>query len=126
MVKIFSNIIPPASYKALTIWPVLFIREKMKDFFDEVDERHEKIHGEQQKELLFVGALISAVLFVAGAGWWSLTPLPMVFYLYGLCYIAGLIRYGSHRMAYRNNPFEAEAYIFEADTRYLPRRRRFA
>ena len=126
MVKVYSNIIPPAGYKALTIWPILFIRKKMKAWFTEEDERHEKIHGRQQEELLFVGAVIAAVLYVVGCGWWSLLALPLAFYLYGILYLVCLIRYRNHKMAYRNNPFEAEAYLFEADIYYLSRRKHFA
>lgn len=49
MIKIYNNIIPFKGYKALVMWPLLFVRKGAR--FGEVDERHEKIHGEQQKKI---------------------------------------------------------------------------
>lgn len=126
MKKIYNNIIPFKGFKAMTVWPLLFIRNGAKDRFDETDECHEKIHGQQQEELLFAGALIAAVLFVVGCGWWSLLSLPLAFYLYGLFYLIGLLRYRNHKKAYRNNPFEVEAFLYERDAEYLSQRKHFA
>jgi len=38
-----NNIIPFKGYKAITIWPFIFVREEGS--FDEVDLNHENIHG---------------------------------------------------------------------------------
>lgn len=102
MKKIVNNIIPFKGFKALTMWPLLFVREGAR--FNEVDERHEDIHGEQQKEMLLV-----------------LFPL-----WYALEYLVRLCIYRSHKEAYRNISLEQEAYQYQADIYYLSRRKRYA
>ena len=47
-----NNIIPFKGYKAITIWPFIFVRKECS--FDEVDLNHENIHGKQQLELLII------------------------------------------------------------------------
>lgn len=47
-----NSIIPFKGYKAITIWPFIFVREECS--FDEVDLNHENIHGKQQLELLII------------------------------------------------------------------------
>ena len=104
MKKIYSNIIPPAGYKAITIWPFLFIRKKAAARFNDVDERHEYIHGEQQKEMLIV-----------------------FFYLwYGIEWLIRCIQYGNAKTAYKNICFEREAYANETDVIYLDTRKHYA
>ena len=65
--------------------------------------RHETIHYQQQLELLFVGQWI----------------------LYGLFYLIGLVKYKNGSQAYRENPFEREAYANDDDQHYLENRKRF-
>lgn len=66
--------------------------------------RHEKIHFQQQLELLFVFHWLLYALFYA------------------------ISRYKRHRhyIAYRYNPFELEAYRHDEDENYLKNRKRFA
>jgi hypothetical protein len=126
MIVIRNKILPPSGIKALTAWPLLFVRAK---YMTERDERHEGIHGEQQKEMLCVGAILGAMCWVLGAGWWSLLALPLYLWVYCGLYITGLLMGRNWRgglSAYRWNPMEREAYQFEGDTDYLNRRRRFA
>ena len=66
--------------------------------------RHETIHFQQQLELLFV----------------------MQWALYGLFYLVGLLRYRNGSQAYRENPFEREAYGNDKDENYLKNRKRYA
>ena len=47
-----NSIIPFKGYKAITIWPFIFVRKECS--FDEVDLNHENIHGKQQLELLII------------------------------------------------------------------------
>lgn len=47
-----NSIIPFKGYKAITIWPFIFVRKECS--FDEVDLNHESIHGRQQLELLII------------------------------------------------------------------------
>ena len=65
--------------------------------------RHETIHFQQQIELLFVGQWI----------------------LYLLFWLVGLVRYRDGEKAYRENPFEREAYRHDDDEGYLATRRRY-
>lgn len=63
--------------------------------------RHETIHYRQQRELLFVGQWL----------------------LYALFWLILLIKYkGDGKRAYRANPFELEAYIWQSANDYLDNR----
>ena len=125
MIKIFSNTIPFQGYIAITVWPLVFVRKKARVRFTEEVERHENIHGRQQRELLPVGIALCAILALTGCGWWSLLALPIALWLYILSYLLRLAWYRNHKKAYRNNPFEAEAYMYEDDCYYLSRRTPF-
>ena len=69
----------------------------------ESTRQHETIHYQQQLELLFVGQWI----------------------LYGLFHLIGLVRYKDGAQAYRENPFEREAYANEDHSYYLFNRKRY-
>ena len=62
-----------------------------------ITKRHETIHFKQQLELLFVFQWV----------------------LYGLFWLIGFIIYGKTYNAYRNNPFEVEAYEYQTIKEYL-------
>jgi len=66
--------------------------------------RHEAIHWEQQKELLFLG----------------------FFALYFASWLAQLLRHRDGAAAYRAIPFEKEAYAHEDNPSYLDDRSLFA
>ena len=73
----------------------------------EVSERlknHETIHYKQQAELLFIGQWILYVMF----------------------WLTGLIKYRSGSIAYRENPFEREAYTHDQDLTYLNSRKHYS
>ena len=72
-----------------------------KGEIQEITKRHETIHFRQQLELLFIFQWL----------------------LYGLFWLIGLIIYGNSKDAYRNNPFEKEAYENQIDKDYLDNRR---
>jgi heme/copper-type cytochrome/quinol oxidase subunit 2 len=110
MKKIISKHIPFAGYKAMTVWPFIFIRNGMAWAYDERTNRHEHIHGRQQVEMLIASILIVIVLFVVGCGWWSLLTLPIFFYWYGIEYLIRWVHYKNQNNAYRNIAFEREAY----------------
>ena len=61
MIQILNRYIPFGKFKAMAVWPFIFIRRD-KEFRD-IDLRHEVIHGEQQKELLLVGFYVLYGLF---------------------------------------------------------------
>lgn len=91
---------------AITLWPWIFVhpdvdQERMRELIP-----HEKIHLEQQKELLVVGFFI----------------------LYGLFWLINrFIRYGGrNNIAYRKIPFEREAYDKEHVPDYAVKRDMYA
>ena len=125
MIKVYNNIIPAKGFMAMTVWPLLFIKKKEAWRFNDNDERHETIHGEQQKEMLCVAAVISAILFAVGCAWWCcLISVPLFFYWYFTEWLLRLV-FGKGN-AYRNISFERESFRNEKDKSYLGRRRRFA
>jgi hypothetical protein len=67
-------------------------------------KNHETIHYYQQREMLFVFQWL----------------------LYGFFYLAGLIRYGDGAKAYRENPFEREAYDNDQNLDYLKTRKHYS
>lgn len=92
-------------FAPITIWAISFGPFVWcKGELSERVERHETIHFHQQVELLFVFQWL----------------LYLVFYVIGLCV------HRSGRLAYRRNPFEAEAYANDRTEDYLETRRRYA
>lgn len=99
---IYNNVIPFKGFKAITIWPFIFVRSKYEDGgMSDKDIRHETIHLRQQAELLVV-----------------------FFYIWYIC--EWLIRLFQKGNAYRNISFEREAYANEADENYLSHRKHYA
>lgn len=96
MIKVENFLIPFRGYKAITLWPFIFIREGCP--FYQVDENHEKIHGRQQLEMLIIP-----------------------FYLWYL--IEWVIRLFLPGRAYKNISFEREASENEGNTSYLKHRK---
>ena len=90
----------PVEINALSFACFVFCRETLS----KTTLRHETIHYHQQLELLFVG-------------FWA---------LYVFFYLRGLARYFNGEKAYRNNPFEREAYDNERKIKYLERRQLWA
>ena len=88
--------ISPIEIWALSFACFVFCRGEMT----KTTRRHEIIHYHQQIELLFVGQWL----------------------LYGLFWIVGLIKYRDGAVAYRENPFEREAYTNEKKYTYLEKR----
>lgn len=101
--KIVKNsLIPFKGFTALTIWPFVFVRNDEKT--TPVIMHHEEIHGQQQKELLFV-----------------------FFYLwYGIEYVLRLAKYRNRITAYKNISFEREAYSNQNNIVYLDERKPYA
>lgn len=99
--KIVKNkVLPPSGYSAITLWPFVFTHDDM----DEETINHELIHGEQEKEMLFIPFLL-----------W-----------YGIEYIVRRFQYGRHNKAYRNISFERESYANENNLEYLKNRKHFS
>ena len=99
-VPVILSYVSPINISAITLGPFIFSRGVM----DEVTKRHEEIHWEQTKELLFFGFWI----------------------LYFVYWVIGLIKYRSGAFAYQQIPFEQEAYQNDEDWVYLLNRKQFA
>ncbi len=101
MILIFPKLIGK-SFSALSIYPFIILKNK-ESKQDLVLINHERIHLQQQKELLW-----------------------FIFFLWYV--VEFLIKLGHYRhphTAYRNISFEREAYQHEADLDYLQNRRWF-
>lgn len=97
-----NKYIPLKSYKAMSVWPFIFVRKEAQ--MDDATLTHERIHGEQQKELLIAGFLL-----------W-----------YGLEWLVRLIICRNAHKAYKMIGFEQEAYLNEQDRHYVDSRKRYA
>lgn len=115
MRQVINSFIPFGSFKALAMWPFLFIRGDKS--FTAIDLRHEEIHGRQQREMLLFGFYIA----------------------YLVCWLKEMVhccidkergqvqnvRYKRrnywHRIAH-SVIFEREAYAMQHDLSYLNRR----
>ena len=84
---------------AITLFPFIISKEEM----DETTLNHEKIHIEQQKELLVI----------------------FFYLLYAFYFVENYLFYKDIHMAYRMIPFEREAYEHDGDPNYLSTRKRF-
>lgn len=60
MKQVKNKLVPWGGFKAMALWPFIFIRSDKK--MKAEDLRHEKIHGRQQAELLIVGFWILYVV----------------------------------------------------------------
>lgn len=121
-----NNTIPFKGFTAMTLWPFIFIRKDEAGKFGVQVERHENIHGRQQKEMLILGAIIAVILAVVGCGWWSLIALPLFFWWYCVEWLVRLCIYRNKMTAYKNIAFEREAYDKQYDLIYLDQRDVFA
>ena len=121
---IYNDIIPFKGFKAITVLPFVFARNKRDgQKLTDVDINHERIHIEQQKEVLLVGILFGTLTALLTMSWWSLLWLPLYFWWYITEWMIRLFMKGN---AYRNISFEQEAYGNEQDIRYLDNRQPFA
>lgn len=93
-------ILPKLSANAMAIFPFILLQKKAQKQ-DKVLINHEKIHLQQQLELLIF---------------------PFYF-LYLFNYLINLVKYKNHYQAYLNIVFEKEAYRFEKQLDYLTKRK---
>lgn len=106
MKVIYSKLLPPPGFYAITILNCIFVREKYKN----LDEtymfkkmiNHESIHFEQEKELGFI----------------------LFYVVYFIEWLIKLIFFGKE--SYNHISFEQEAYNNERDFEYLKNRKRYS
>jgi len=104
MKKIVNNIIPFKGFATITLWPFIFIRKDEEKYYTDVVDRHEHIHGEQQKEMLLV----------------------FFFLWYCIEWIVRLCIYRNRITAYKNVSFEREAYGNQYDSTYPDNREHYS
>lgn len=126
---VFNDIIPFKGFKAITIWPWVFVRNDAMSKWTLDDERHETTHLKQQLEVLLVALEIALVLDVLDViSWWWLFLVPFTFYV--LYVIEWLVRIPicgfDTKLAYYNISTEQEAYLHQGDMPYNYERRDFA
>lgn len=96
-------VVPKLPAAAMAIYPFILIKRKEYKN-DEVLVNHEKIHHQQQIELLIIPFYI----------------------IYVFNYLVNLVRFRSHHKAYLNILFEKEAYTNEGNLHYNQIRKTFA
>ena len=103
--KIYTAHFPKKGFKALTIFPFVFVRKDMRDKYVDATERHEKTHALQQIEMLWL----------------------LFFVWYGLEYIIKIVicKFDSDR-AYFSISFEQEAYAGQNKFSYNDTRKHYA
>lgn len=123
--KIIKNkYIPFGKFDAMNILGFLFVKEDTK--LDDELINHEAIHTVQQYEILALSALVALVASNLYASWWYLlivVVMPIAIYLLAWFIEAILPPYDS---AYKDSPFEREAYRNQYDPEYLAKRPLFA
>ena len=101
---------PFGTYDAMALWPFIFVKGDVS----ETVIRHERIRNEQQKELLLVGFYLLYVVFFV--------------FLFAKSFICRFDMSVSEcwDYAYRNIPFENEAYKNQYNASYLEERKNFS
>lgn len=104
MIKLVCNHIPFKGFTAITLYPFVIVRKDSVGLFTWIVENHERIHGEQQKEMLV-----------------------LLFYLWYLIeYLVKWVYYRNRMTAYKNISFEREAYENQSNSSYLDTRKRYS
>lgn len=97
-----NNIIPFPGFAAINLFGILFVRKNATITDNMI--RHESIHTEQMKELLYI-----------------------FFYLwYVIEWLVRIVQYRNAHTAYRNISFERESYTKENDIYYLDSREKYS
>lgn len=124
MLIIRNKILPIGSFACMNILGLLFVREEVE--VSPTILRHEAIHTDQQREiLLFSLAAATALSNIYATWWWMLLALVMPFALYILAWFIELIL-PPYTSAYKDSPFEREAYANQRNPKYLATRPLFA
>ena len=99
-IPVWLSYVSPINISAITLGPIVISKGEMS----EKTKRHETIHYQQYIDVLFVG-------------FW-----PLYLFYWGLNLLSGM----SGSEAYRNIPFEIEAYGNDHNESYLQNRKRYA
>lgn len=123
--KIIRNkYMPFGKFGCMNILGFLFVREEVE--LTDKAINHEAIHTVQQYEILTASALAALVVSNIYASWlYLLIAIAMPILLYALAWIVALMLQPYDR-AYKDSPFEREAYANEHNPQYLATRPLFA
>jgi hypothetical protein len=126
----FLAFILPKSVIAISLYPFgVYVRDDLYAY----TVNHEKIHWEQQKEMVLMGYILMAILIGVISAfelslWFCLIvaslPLTLFYLWYWVEWIVRLFRYG--KWAYNHISFEQEAYLKQHLDDYLKYRKPFA
>lgn len=109
------------NYKAIMFFWFIFTKESPEEF-DKIEIYHEQIHQMQYKDCIGIGFYLAIIImftmFALGVhSLWmlmlALMPFVLYYVLYGLNFLALLIRYMNWHKAYKNICFEKQAYALE-------------
>ena len=109
------------NYKAIMLFWFIFTKESPEEF-DKIEIYHEQIHQMQYKDCIGIGFYLAIIImftmFALGIqSLWMimlvLIPFVLYYVLYGLNFLALLIRYMNWGKAYKNICFEKQAYALE-------------
>jgi len=106
-IPVFLSKLFNINFVAVSFAIFIFFKDKKINFKDKITEiiwRHEMIHYRQQKEMYFIGHWIMYIFF----------------------YFQGLYKYKNKHKAYKENPFEREAYANQKDPIYLVKRKKYS
>lgn len=123
--KIYRNkYLPVGNFAMMNILGFLLVREEVEVTNEDIN--HEAIHTAQQYEVLTASALVALVVSNIYASWWYLLitiAMPIIVYVIAWLVELMLPPYDS---AYKDSPFEREAYEKMNDSWYLANRPPFA
>ena len=124
--KFFTSLFSAGKATAVTIFPFVFYSNRFIAAKQTI-RTHETIHIYQQLECSLAGGLIviSGVFFFDRV--LVFLPAAFLYYiLYGLFYAINLVKYKDRYDAYRNIPFEKEAWKKENQPEYIVFRKLFS
>lgn len=111
---------------AVTIFPFVFYRTEIVKQ-NTITRTHEIIHIRQQFEMGLAGIICSCLIWLIVHSLYVFLPALFIYYiLYFAFYIVYWIGYKDQDKAYRENPFEKEAYLNDNFMYYPDMRKCFA
>ena len=124
MIIVRNKIIPFGKFDCMNILGFLFVRDEIE--VSPTILRHEGIHTVQQYEIMTLSALVALLLCNVWASWWYLLiVVAMPFVLYVLAWLIAVVL-PPYDSAYKDSPFEREAYFNQNKDNYLATRPLFA
>lgn len=124
MIIINNNLVPFGKFDCMNILGILFVKNNTK--LPQYIINHEAIHTSQQYEILLLSLFIALIVSNIYASWWYLLiSVIMPIFIYVLVWFVELIL-PPYSSAYKDSPFEREAYLNQTKDSYLTTRPLFA